>query len=245
MYSKKIFEIKYTHILQKMKVVLIIKGMNEILKKIVRIIKNPFLILSISLFLFLILISLILVINVYKSEQKEGYIEDMFLPMDNNQLGVHQSWKIFSDTFVSGDFIRFRYEPFDRNISDNNSLDDYGLSINYATLPTKDFYNRPFPYKTICNVSFIPLAIEHSIYIEGPGTYFITFEASLTNINTGEVIKTIPSLLYFRYRSISQEEDRRRPYEKLLMIFALISLSLAISFTSVKNLMEIWDRKIK
>ena len=83
------------------------------------------------------------------------------------------------------------------------------------------------------------------MYIEGPGTYFIVFEASLTNINTGEVIKTIPYSLDFPYRSISQEEYSRRLYEKLLMIFALISLSLAISFTSVKNLMEIWDRKIK
>ena len=218
---------------------------NEILKIIVRIIKNPFLILSISLFLSLILISLILVNNVYKSEQKEGYLEDMFLQMDNNRLGVHQSWKIFRDTFVSGDFIRFRFEPFDTNISDNNSIEDYGLSINYSMWPAKDYHNRLFPYKTICNFSFIPLAIEYPMYIEGPGTYFITFEASLTNINTGEVIKTVPNSLSLPYRSISQEEYSRRLYEKLLIIFALISLSLAISFTSVKNLMEIWDRKIK
>ena len=130
---------------------------NEILKKIVRIIKTPFLILSILLFLSLILISLFLVNNVYKSEQKEGYIEDMFSQMDNNRLGVHLSWKIFRDTFVSGDFIRFRFEPFDTNISDNNSIEDYGLSINYSMLPAKDYLNPPFPYKTICNLSFIPL----------------------------------------------------------------------------------------
>lgn len=217
---------------------------NEILRIIVSIIKNPFLILSISLFISLVLISFITVNNIYKPEQNEGYIDDIFLHADQNRLGVNLSCKIYRDMFVAGDFIQFRFEPFDANISDNKSSEDYRLSINYSVWPTKDLYNRP-PYKPLYNLSYVPLSFKCPICIEGPGAYVISFEASLTNINTGEVFETVPHTLDFHYRSISQEEYSRRSYKKLLLIFALISLSLAISFTSVKNLMEIWDRKIK
>lgn len=213
--------------------------------KIARVVRNPFLILSILLFLSLILIGLILINDVYKTAQSEGYVENLFMQVDT-PVGVHMSWKIYNNMPIVGDIIRFRFEPFDANISDNNSLDAYGLSINYSKYPSNDYYeNVPIINRTICNLTFMPLYIEYSIPIEGPGKNFIPFQVSYTNLNTGEVITTIPYQNNFFYNSISQEEYNRRQYEKLALIFALISFSLTISISSVKNLMDIWDRKIK
>jgi hypothetical protein len=222
--------------------------------------RNPFLFLSFILFFFITLSGSIIINNAYEPIQKEGYIKDFNWAIDNSPIGVHISWKVLEDSLIVGNFIKFEFTPFFKNTSYtnslnnslNNSYDDYSITFNYTTQSTSDFSNTmdytkaPPPDKSV-NIPCVPASVICSMPIKGPGKYITTFEITFKNTKTGEVIKTAPPVVnfIFPYESISQEEYDKKKYEKMALFFGLISLSFTIAFSSVKNLMDIWDRKNK
>ncbi len=118
-------------------------------------------------------------------------------------------------------------------------------------MPLHSYIDNPLNpqacFKGQVPLDYIPVTcdLDVPIPIKSPGTNFLIFEITLKNEKTGEVEKILPLFNFFVYKSISQEESNKRQYEKIALLIALISLSLTVSFSTIRNLMEIWDRKYR
>jgi len=209
--------------------------------------KNLFFLLSILLFCSLTTYGYTLINNMYNDENPK--MEWDLNPYLSIPVSLEISCETDTEIPVSGDMIWCRIEPSERMIKnnfENYSFADYSANISYSTGPLQSYYSQESIEKHSIDRNVLDyISIPIPIPIQSPGHNFIQFYVNITNKKTGKVLESGPPFMYnfINYRSISQEEYIKRQTEKFIMLFGIISLSLTLSFTSVRHLMEIWDRK--
>jgi len=227
--------------------------------------KNAFLLLSILLFCFLIIGGSILVTNSYKNDYQK--FEGELNPIMKIPISLKISCDIETEIPISGDLFwceiissETKHEnsiyKFNESFFENNSYEDYSINLSYSTGSIQNYMydvydSNSYNLKSLKKINLIENLKVHSfesysfaIPIENPGNNFIQFHITFLNEKTGEILEIGPPLFnFYRYKSISQEEKNKKQYEKIAIYLGLISLSLTISFTSIRNFMEIWDRK--